>query len=42
MGLYDGEQALAAAREKRPEIPFIMVTGELGEEKVLRVETLGD
>ncbi len=28
---YDGEQALEAAREICPEIPFIMVTGELSE-----------
>jgi len=35
---YDGDQALAAAREMCPEIPFIMVTGELGEELV--IETL--
>src|SRR5512133_4029898 len=35
---YDGDQALAAAQEICPEIPFIMVTGELGEERV--IETL--
>src|SRR5512133_2522988 len=35
---YDGDQALAAARKLCPEIPFIMVTGELGEELI--IETL--
>ena len=29
---YDGDAALASAQELCPEIPFIMVTGELGEE----------
>ena len=29
---YDGDQALASAQEICPEIPFIIVTGELGEE----------
>lgn len=35
---FDGEQALRVAQERCPEIPFIMVTGELGEERV--IETL--
>jgi phosphoserine phosphatase RsbU/P len=35
---FDGEQALTMARERCPEISFIMVTGELGEEWV--IETL--
>ena len=35
---FDGERALRAAREMCPDIPFIMVTGELGEERV--IETL--
>ena len=35
---FDGEQALKVARERCPEIPFIMVTGELGEDRV--IETL--
>jgi len=35
---FDGEHALKAAQERCPEIPFIMVTGELGEERV--IETL--
>jgi len=35
---YDGDEALKAAQEVCPEIPFIMVTGELGEELV--IETL--
>ncbi len=38
MPAFDGDQALKAAREKCPEIPFIMVTGELGEDLV--IETL--
>jgi PAS domain S-box-containing protein len=35
---YDGDQALQAAQQICPEVPFIMVTGELGEELV--IETL--
>lgn len=35
---YDGDQALKAAQQICPEIPFIMVTGELREELV--IETL--
>ena len=35
---YDGDEALASVLEKCPEIPFIMVTGELGEERA--IETL--
>ncbi len=35
---FDGDQALRAAQRICPEIPFIMVTGELGEERV--IETL--
>ncbi len=35
---FDGDDALAAAQMNCPEIPFIMVTGELGEERV--IETL--
>ncbi len=35
---FDGEQALRLAQERCPGIPFIMVTGELGEELV--IETL--
>lgn len=38
MGVYDGDQALVAAREHCPGIPFIIVTGELSEELV--IETL--
>lgn len=38
MPAYDGDQALQAAREICPDIPFIMVTGELGEERA--IETL--
>ncbi len=35
---YDGDDALASVLEKCPETPFIMVTGELGEERA--IETL--
>lgn len=35
---FDGDQALKLAREQRPDTPFIMVTGELGEDRA--VETL--
>ena len=38
MGPYNGDQALASAKQTCPDIPFIMVTGELGEEMV--IETL--
>jgi len=32
---YDGMTALALAREKQPHVPFIMISGQLGEEKAL-------
>src|SRR6185369_3067265 len=32
---FDGISALAIAKEKRPEIPFIFVTGALGEERAI-------
>ncbi len=35
---YDGDEALRAARARCPDVPFIMVTGELGEDRA--VETL--
>ena len=35
---FDGLSALAIARERRPEIPFIFVTGTMGEE--IAIETL--
>jgi formate hydrogenlyase transcriptional activator len=35
---FDGLTALALAREKRPEVPFILVSGQLGEE--LAIESL--
>ena len=35
---FDGVSALAIARERRPEVPFIFVTGSLGEE--VAIETL--
>jgi two-component system, cell cycle sensor histidine kinase and response regulator CckA len=35
---YDGMSALAVAREKRPDLPFILLSGTLGEE--LAIETL--
>lgn len=38
MPTFDGDKALAMAKELRPEVPFIMVTGELGETRA--IETL--
>jgi PAS domain S-box-containing protein len=38
MPSFDGDQALLVAKECSPDIPFIMVTGELGEERA--IETL--
>ena len=35
---FDGVSALAIAKQKRPEVPFIFVTGSLGEERA--IETL--
>ena len=35
---FDGISALALAREKRPEVPFIFISGSLGEERA--IETL--
>jgi signal transduction histidine kinase len=32
---FDGLSALAIAREKRPEVPFILVSGTVGEEKAV-------
>ncbi len=32
---FDGDQALLLAREMCPEVPFIMVTGELGEDRAI-------
>ena len=32
---YDGLSALAAAQRERPEVPFIFVSGELGEERAI-------
>jgi CheY-like chemotaxis protein len=34
---FDGFTALALAREKCPNVPFIFVTGSLGEEKVIEI-----
>jgi len=34
---FDGFAALAMAREKCPEVPFIFVTSSLGEEKVIEI-----
>jgi DNA-binding NtrC family response regulator len=33
--LFDGLSALAICREKRPDIPFIFVSGEIGEERAI-------
>src|SRR5512140_2578884 len=38
MPSYDGDQALKFARDNFPDLPFIMVTGELGEDRA--IETL--
>src|SRR4051794_9722095 len=32
---FDGRQALAIAREKRPEVPFIYVSGTIGEDTAI-------
>src|SRR5260221_5495556 len=32
---FDGFAALALARDKRPDIPFIFVTGSVGEERAI-------
>ena len=32
---YDGAEALALAREKRPEVPYIFVSGTIGEERAV-------
>ena len=32
---YDGMAALALAREKQPDVPFILITGALGEEQAV-------
>jgi DNA-binding response OmpR family regulator len=34
---FDGFAALAIAREKRPGVPFIFVTGSLGEQKIIEL-----
>ena len=34
---YDGAAALAAARELRPDIPFIFVSGTIGEERAVEI-----
>src|SRR5918992_4093498 len=36
---YDGFSALARARQRRPEVPFILVSGTLGDEEAV-IETL--
>ena len=38
---YDGLSALAAARKERPEIPFIFVSGSMGEETAIEALHLG-
>ena len=38
---YDGLSALAAAQRERPEVPFIFVSGELGEETAIDALRLG-
>jgi PAS domain S-box-containing protein len=35
MPAFDGRQALALAREKRPEIPFLFVSGTIGEDAAI-------
>jgi PAS domain S-box-containing protein len=41
LGLYDGDRALKLAREKLPHVPFIMVTGELGEDRAIETMKSG-
>ncbi|HEX9007545.1 MAG TPA: PAS domain S-box protein [Bacteroidota bacterium] len=38
---YGGEEALAAAKALLPDVPFIMVTGELGEDRAIEVLKTG-
>lgn len=38
---YDGKSALLLAREKRPEIPFILVSGAIGEEFAIEILKAG-
>lgn len=38
---YDGLSALAGARQRRPEVPFIFVTGTLGEDRAIEALTHG-
>ena len=38
---FDGLSALAAAKEKRPDIPFIFVSGTIGEEKLIQALKAG-
>jgi PAS domain S-box-containing protein len=35
MPVFDGRQALALAREKRPEVPFLFVSGTIGEDTAI-------
>ncbi len=38
---YDGDQALTLARTLSPDVPFIMVTGELGEDRAIETVKRG-
>ena len=38
---YDGASALLAAKTRSPEVPFILVTGALGEERAIDIFTRG-
>lgn len=38
---YDGLSALATARQRRPDVPFIFVTGTLGEDRAIEALTHG-
>src|SRR5712692_6781007 len=38
---FDGATALALAQERSPEVPFIVVSGAIGEERAIEILTSG-
>ncbi|MBF6570734.1 MAG: EAL domain-containing protein [Candidatus Binataceae bacterium] len=38
---FDGRRALALLKERRPDIPFVLVSGTIGEEKAAEITRLG-